>query len=206
MDMTHPLTPEACRRAAHERLQRRDPETAEQFFRHLLELLPHDVEALSFLASRHYARGELVPARDLSLHAVAREPERVDLLQLLGAVQLANGDFGDAAGTLQRSLQLAPQAFVARLQLGVAQEQLGRAHDALVTWYTAIRTAQNQGRWTNDQTTAPAVRELVKIAEAQHLVVLVDDVGGNVAADDLAENGISHAAWRLLGCVFLHGR
>jgi aspartate beta-hydroxylase len=164
MDKTHPLTPEACRRAAHERLQQRDPETAEQFFRHLLELLPHDVEALGFLANRHYARGELASARDLSLRAIAREPERVDLLQLLGAIQLANGDFGDAADTLRRSLQLAPQAFVVRLQLGIALEQLGRAHDALVTWYTAIRTAQNQGRWMNDQTTAPAVRDLVKYA------------------------------------------
>src|SRR5690606_16019955 len=77
---------------------------------------------------------------------------------------LANGDFGDAADTLRRSLQLAPQAFVVRLQLGIALEQLGRAHDALVTWYTAIRTAQNQGRWMNDQTTAPAVRDLVKYA------------------------------------------
>ncbi len=164
MDTTHQLTPEACRRAAHERLRARDPDTAEQFFRHLLAVVPQDGEALRFLANRHYARGELTPAYALLTAALVRDPEQPELLQLLGAVQLANGDFGAAARTLKHSLKLEPTAFVARLQMGIALEQLGCPYDALVAWYTAIRTAQNQGRWLSDETTAPALRELVKYA------------------------------------------
>ncbi len=30
------------------------------------------------------------------------------------------------------------------------------------------------------------------VAEGQHLVVFIDDVGGNFAGDDLGENGFSH--------------
>lgn len=164
MDKTHQLTPEACRRAARERLQARDPDTAERFFRHLLEVVPHDVEAVRFLANRHYARGELVPARELLNAALAQEPEQAELLQLLGAVQLGNGDFAEAASTLRHGLKLAPQAFVARLQMGMALEQLGRVDEATMAWYTAIRSAQNQGRWLTDETTAPALREVVKYA------------------------------------------
>lgn len=164
MDKIHQLTPEACRRAAREQLRLRDMDKAEQFFRHLQEVAPRDVEALRFLADRHYARGELVQAEELLLIAIQCEPEHAELLQQLGAVQLGNGDFSKAASTLQHSLQLAPQAFVARLRLGIAQEQLGREHEALVSWFSAIRGAQRMGRWLSDDNTAPALREVVKYA------------------------------------------
>src|SRR3546814_1280824 len=48
-----------------------------------------------------------------------------------GSAQLAVGDFDAAVISFSHGLALAPRMFVARLQLGMAQEQLGQSHAAL---------------------------------------------------------------------------
>jgi aspartate beta-hydroxylase len=54
--------------------------------------------------------------------------------------------------------------FVARLRLGVALEQQGRRHEAMLAYFGAIDVAQAQGRWLDDATTAPGLRDAVKHA------------------------------------------
>lgn len=154
----------AWRAAARDHLARREPALAEPFFSRLLALQPDDLEALRFLADRHASRGEHAPATELLQHAARRYPEDPGVLLQLGAAQLAAGDFGRAASSLQDALRLAPQHFVGRLQLGIALEQLGHPHDALKTYFNAIRDAQAQGRWLSDASTAPGLREVVKYA------------------------------------------
>ena len=63
----------------------------------------------------------------------------------------------------RQELDSAEQCF-ARLQLGIALEQSGQAHDALMAYFTAVRSAQLRGRWLSDETTAPALRDMVKYA------------------------------------------
>ncbi|RDS79068.1 tetratricopeptide repeat protein [Dyella monticola] len=110
------------------------------------------------------ARGDLQQAGALFRQVLEEAPDDVEALQVLGAAQLAAGDFSIAAQTLRHVLSQAPDLFVERLRLGLALEQLGQSHAALTAYFGALRTAQNQGRWLNDDTTAPALREAVKHA------------------------------------------
>lgn len=137
---------------------------AEQYFARLLELEPADVEALQFLAARHMARGDAVRAVAMLLVAEQAGPERPDTLHQLGSARMAAGDLRGAVVSLKHCLVRAPQMFVARLRLGMALEQLGETHAALLAYFGAVNTAQGQGRWMNDATTAPGLQGPVKHA------------------------------------------
>ena len=66
----------------------------------------------------------------------------------------------------ERVLQAKPEFFVGRLQYGRVLELAGRGDDALFAFFRAINDAQSKGRWRNEETTAPVIRELVKHAMA----------------------------------------
>lgn len=162
--------PEALRRTALEAVRRGDMERAEQYYLRLLETAPAQVEALQFVAARHFDRGQLQQATAMLLRARQAQPDEPGTLHQLGAVQSAAGDWQGAADSLKRCLELAPRTFVARLRLGVALEQLGVAHDALVAYVAAVNTAQANGRWLSDATTAPGLRAAVK-----HAIACIDN-------------------------------
>lgn len=164
MNSLHERSPDACRAAAREHLRKGDLDLAERSYADLLNDSPNDLEALQFVADRHYVRGELSRATDLLMNVVRQQPDHPGTNLQLGVVQLAAGNFSGAADSLQRGLRRTPEAFVARLRLGVALEQLGRSHEALVAYFIALRTAQNKGRWLDDATTAPGLRDVVKYA------------------------------------------
>jgi len=145
-------------------LQRGEMAAAEAACRKLLEQSPEDAEALLFVANRELARRNAPVAMVLLNRAERAHPEHAGVAHQVGSAHLAAGDFEAAAVSLQRALTLAPRLFVARLQLGIALERLGRADDALRAYFMAVRTAQEQGRWLNDANTAPALRETVKYA------------------------------------------
>ena len=155
---------ELCREHARAQLQRGDLAQAEQAFQQLLALLPADVEALCFVADRQLARDQHALALDTLQAALQANPDSAPLLHQLGATQLAAGAFAAAALSLRGCLRQQPRAFLARLRLGIALEQLQQPKEALLAYYGAIRQAQLQGRWLNDATTAPALREVVQYA------------------------------------------
>lgn len=152
------------RTQAQVELSRGNEAGAEQAFARLLEAEPTDLQALQFLAMRHLARGEAGRAVEHLQSAHRAHPDDAATLHQLGTASMAGGDFGAAVDALRRGLSLAPGMFVARLRLGVALEQLSRPHDALVAYFTAINAAQAQGRWLNDETTAPGLRPAVQHA------------------------------------------
>lgn len=152
------------RERARIQLQNRDLLLAEQSFLRLLEVEPADPEALQFLARTCIGRGQPGQAVALLLAAHQARPDEPTVLQQLGTLQLSTGDAEAAAQSLRRCLQLAPDTFTARLQLGVALERLNHGHDALLAYFRAINTAQSQGRWLSDASTAPLLREAVKHA------------------------------------------
>ncbi|MET4568926.1 aspartate beta-hydroxylase [Rhodanobacter soli] len=154
----------ALREMAHNGLQRGDPVLAEQHFARLLEMIPGDVEALQFVASRHLIRGDAIRAVAMLLAADQAHPDDANTLHQLGAAQMAAGDLPGAVGSLQRGTALAPHMFVARLRLGMALEKLGETHRALVAYFGAVNAAQAQGRWLGDANTAPGLRDAVRHA------------------------------------------
>ncbi|MFC5524458.1 aspartyl/asparaginyl beta-hydroxylase domain-containing protein [Rhodanobacter ginsengisoli] len=164
MNNLQQATPETCRSMAMEHLRRGEADLAEQCFARLHGIAPDDVQALQFLADRHLARNDHAQAIKLLRDADRVKPEDPAVLSQLGSVQLAAGDFSAAAVSLGSALARTPQAFITRLQLGIALEQLGRAHEALQAYFTAVRTAQMKGRWLDDATTAPVLRDVVKYA------------------------------------------
>lgn len=152
------------RERARFQLQNRDLLLAEQSYRRLLETEPADTEALQFVARACSDRGQPGEAVELLLAAHQARPDEPTVLQQLGTLQLATGDATSAVQSLRRCLQLAPDTFTARLRLGVALERQGQAHEALLAYFKAISTAQAQGRWLSDASTAPLLREAVKRA------------------------------------------
>jgi aspartate beta-hydroxylase len=155
---------DACRQRA--RIQRRNGDTllAQQSFARLLELVPGDVEALQFLSSGAATLGVSERAIGLLQDIEHTHPQDAPTLHHLGAAQLDGGDFAGAADSLRRCVQLAPTMFVARLRLAIALEKLGDQQAALLEYFKALASAQAQGRWVSDATTAPALRAVVKRA------------------------------------------
>lgn len=155
---------ESCRLRA--RIQRHNGDTllAQQSYARVLELLPGDVEALQFLSSGQATLGDAERAVGLMHDAQQANPQDPATLHHLGAAQMDSGDFSGAAVSLRACVQQAPKMFVARLRLAMALEQLGQQHAALIAYFKAITTAQAQGRWLSDASTAPALREVVKRA------------------------------------------
>lgn len=159
----------ALREMALNGLRQGDVELAEQCFVRLLQQEPDDAQALQFVASRHLVKGDANGALSLLTRAVKAHPEHPDLLHQLGLVQSMLGDLKGAALSLRRCVDLAPDMFVARLRLGMVLEQLGDLHPAVLAYFGAVNTAQAQGRWMSDETTAPGLREPV-----QHAMRVID--------------------------------
>lgn len=155
-------SPSVHRDKARTQWRNGDTLLAEQSYMRLLEAAPDDIEALQFLANEHLARGETSRAIELLTAAHRAQPDDPVTLHRLGVAQIAGRDFEGAVHSLRHSLQSAPDMFVARLHLGMALEQLGQSHEALVACFSAINTAQAKGRWLSDATTAPGLRETVK--------------------------------------------
>lgn len=152
------------RETARTQWRRGELDQAEQSFDRLLALEPEDTQALQFVADRHYARGDADRAGQLLQTAARLSPDDPAIARQLGAARLATGDYTGAIAGFQHALERAPQMFVARLNLGIALEQSGRAHDALIAYAMAIHTAQGVGRWQSDATTAPGLRDAVRHA------------------------------------------
>lgn len=156
--------PASCRERARAAWQRGELAPAEQAFLQLLESVPDDVEALQFVAERQLERGNLQRSIELLAAAQRAQPRDAAVLHRLGELQMVAGDLKPAIEHLRHALQLAPGMFVARLRLGVALEQSGHHHQAMLAYLGAIDTAQTQGRWLSDDTTAAGLRDAVKHA------------------------------------------
>ena len=139
---------------------------AEQAYQRVLAQAPEHPEALNFLGARALALGRLAQAVELLGRAARVDPTNPQLLKNLGMAYLASERLDDARAQLTRALECAPDFFAARLYLAHVDEQLGDSHAALVNYFAAVSQAQLKGRWRNDETTAPVIRDLVKHAMA----------------------------------------
>jgi aspartate beta-hydroxylase len=164
MNNPPPVTPARCREQALAAWQRGDMAAVELAFLRLLEALPDDAEALQFVATRQLERGHAQHAIELLLAAHRAQPQDAAVLHRLGEVQMLAGELQGAVDSLRKGLHIAPGMFVARLRMGIALEQQGNRHEAMLAYLGAINGAQTQGRWLSDASTAPGLRDAVKHA------------------------------------------
>jgi len=101
-------------------LGRGDEALAEQSFARVLDSEPGDLDALQFLAARHFERGEAARALEHLQQAHRAHPREPRVLHQLGTVRMALADHAGAAADLDKALALTRRMFVARLRLGVA--------------------------------------------------------------------------------------
>ncbi|HEV2608444.1 MAG TPA: aspartyl/asparaginyl beta-hydroxylase domain-containing protein [Xanthomonadaceae bacterium] len=106
----------------------------------------------------------------LTERAIAAGVSDPTLFSALGHAHLFCGNRPAALAALESSLALDPGQFHLWLKQGQLHETEGNQYRALTTYFRAITDAQQQGRWTNDTTTQPALREAVK-----HAVAFIDD-------------------------------
>jgi len=133
-------------------------------YNRVLAAQPEHAEALLFLGSRDMALGRPQTAIDYLQRAAQSSPDEAQVHLTLGSAYLAARRLDEARTTLARCLELAPKAYVARLQYAIALEQSGDAKTALPNFFGAIMQAQEQGRWMSDASTAPMLRAQVKHA------------------------------------------
>src|SRR5690606_30271738 len=96
--------------------------------------------------------------------AIAIDPDHALSRHYLGRVYDAAGNVEGAIAAHEAALRLAPALFVVRLHYAVALERAGRKEQAAIHYFRATRDAHAQGRWTSNETTAPALRPLVEHA------------------------------------------
>ncbi|KAF1695794.1 beta-hydroxylase [Pseudoxanthomonas jiangsuensis] len=82
----------------------------------------------------------------------------------LGICRLRMSGDEPARAAFERSTELLPDAFHIRLHLAEALQALGRHPEALVQFFRAVTGAQAKGRWLDDGSTAPALRDRVRQA------------------------------------------
>ncbi|MBB6189599.1 aspartyl/asparaginyl beta-hydroxylase domain-containing protein [Rhodanobacter sp. MP7CTX1] len=157
-------SPAEFREKARLGLRQGDQALAERSYERLLETDPDDLEALQQLASISLARAEASRAIELLTRAHQASPEEPFTLHQLALARMTDGDMQGAVNDLRRGLELKPDMFLARLRLGALLDELGQTHEALVATFNALNTAQAKGRWLNDETTAPELRDAVKRA------------------------------------------
>jgi aspartate beta-hydroxylase len=145
-------------------LQRGRLDEAERAARQALQQHPRDVESLDVLGLVALRRGQLSNAEQLLGSAIAIDPDHALSRHYLGRVYDAAGNVEGAIAAHEAALRLAPALFVVRLHYAVALERAGRKEQAAIHYFRATRDAHAQGRWTSNETTAPALRPLVEHA------------------------------------------
>ena len=145
-------------------LQQGRLDDAERLALQALQRQPRDIEATNTLALVALRRGQLPKARQLLESSMAMAPNIALTRHYLGRVLDAAGDTDQAVAAHRAALELAPELFIVRLHYAAALERAGQNEQAAIHYLRATRDAQAQGRWTNAETTAPALRPMVEHA------------------------------------------
>lgn len=107
-----------------------------------------DAETLERLAGAWLGLGQLENAQLALAEAIALEPARPTLHELMGAVQGARGDVAAAQISLERAVELDPASHEASFALGVLQcERLGRCAEGLALLQRAVALAPDSVRY-----------------------------------------------------------
>ena len=137
---------------------------AEQIYARVLEVSPTEVEAAVFLADCGLQRRETTRVLALLERSLRDAPSNPHLMTRLGLAYEQSGNSGAAIDVFSRTLATTPHFYVAGLYLGALQERLAQKHQALISYFRAITTAQKAGRWLSPDSTELGLRAQVNHA------------------------------------------
>ena len=145
-------------------LQQGRLDDAERLARQSLQHRPGDVDSLNVLGLIALRRGQLPRAQQLLESAIESDPSHALSHHYLGRVHDAAGNVDGAVSAHGAAIRLAPGMFIVRLHYARALERAGQQDQAALQYFRASNDAQAQGRWVSAETTAPALRPMVKHA------------------------------------------
>ncbi|MDP9141940.1 MAG: aspartyl/asparaginyl beta-hydroxylase domain-containing protein [Pseudomonadota bacterium] len=159
-------------------LQQGRPDLAEVHYKRALEQNADQGEALTYIGGREALRGRHVEALDLLERARRLSPSDPAVNEGAGIALLHAGNPEAARLALQAALAHSPERHIARLFLGHVLTALGQMRAAAVEYVRAVSTAQRRGLWQSADSTAPLLRNDVKLAierTRQQRRSLIDD-------------------------------
>jgi predicted O-linked N-acetylglucosamine transferase (SPINDLY family) len=111
---------------------------AEQIYRQVLTVAPHEADALHLLGVVVYQQGKYRAAIELLQQAVQVKPHEAAFQQSLGLAFKAIGDLEQAIAAYRRALELAPRSAEIHNNLGVALRAQGKLDEALACYDRAL--------------------------------------------------------------------
>ncbi len=102
-------------------------------------LTPSALAAALQQAVAHHKAGELDTAQRIYQDILHADPAHFDALQLLGAIAVQEGRWGEALDFLSRALRVNPAHAAVHSNVGNALKALGRSHEAVASYDLAIR-------------------------------------------------------------------
>jgi tetratricopeptide (TPR) repeat protein len=93
--------------------------------------------------------GQLEAAEKVYRDVLLRHPDDVDALRLLASIAMSVRQFGDAEAMLNRALEIAPDFYQARMDLGLAQQEQDKLDQAAESFRRAARLEPRRAQpWT----------------------------------------------------------
>ena len=136
-EITANIEPLRFRGIIYERLDRL-PE-AEADFKHVLKLVPDDVDTLNYLGYTWVDRGEnLTEAFDMIRKAVKEQPRSGAIVDSLGWAHYKLGEYEKARENLEKAVALSPSSATIIDHLGDVYWKLGRKREAGFQWSRAL--------------------------------------------------------------------
>ncbi len=136
-EITANIEPLRFRGIIYERLDRW-PE-AEADFKHVLKLVPDDVDTLNYLGYTWVDRGEnLTEAFDMIRKAVKEQPRSGAIVDSLGWAHYKLGEYEKARENLEKAVALSPSSATIIDHLGDVYWKLGRKREAGFQWSRAL--------------------------------------------------------------------
>jgi aspartate beta-hydroxylase len=131
-----------------------------------LRARPALAEAHAYLAAHALQRGDFAASVAHGENALAADPDNVQLHATLGKALFELVKFERAERALEAIVGDLPFAFTSRLHHAGLIERRGDRESATLGYLRAIKTAQSQGFWLDDDTTPQWLRPLVRHAMA----------------------------------------
>ena len=136
-------------------------EDATRIYEQILEIAPYHVQALDFLASRAYERGDTGLGLGLLQRSLRASPDRPLAYQNLGLMHKARSEYDLALQALERALELRPVYPMAQVHKGSILELMGHDREAVRAYLQAWKQAPGFQQARFSERTPAHVRELL---------------------------------------------
>ena len=111
-----------------------------------------------------FHEGQINKAKDICLKILKKEPNNIDILNLLGAVAFQNKNYSEAVHTFNKIIQINPKNFQAFYNQGNAHHGLKKFEEALKNYNQAIKIKPDYKQAYNNR--GIVLKELKRVKEA----------------------------------------